>query len=523
MLTIKLYHYKIETMENEYGKWWVKGDINAFFGLFVNIVTNTMVLSALLLYVIHVPANVVFKMVVPAVGLSIAIGNIYYAYMARRLAKKEKRFDVAAVPYGTAVDGYFICTFLVMAPVYWKTGDSMLALRVGIAWAIIEGIIEVTGAFYGEKLRKITPQAAMLGSISGLGIGIIAMNSGMQSWELPYIALLSIAIFIVGWIGNKKMPLKLPAGLFIVVIGVILGWATGYMKLDVLVGAIKGFELAPPLPHPGNIPAGFIAILPYIATALPMGLANVVGAMDNVESAAAAGDEYNLKEVLVVDGVGTLIGALFGNPFPTCVYIGHPGWKAIGGRIGYSLATGIATMVLCVLGLVPIVMAIIPMPAVLPILVYIGLVIGAQAFQVVPKKHMPAIVFAIIPWIANWGITIVNNALNSAGVSAETEGVLSAMNSNGLYYQGLAVLGSGPVISSMIFAALVVFIVDSEYKKATGCAVLAALLSFFGFMHADAVGLGMATGPAIGYVLMAVAFVIVGLYNRNEKIENSNN
>ena len=49
--------------------------------------------------------------------------------------------------------------------------------------------------------------------------------------------------------------------------------------------------------------------------------------------------------VLTADGVVSLIGCLMGNPFINAVYIGHPGWKAMGGRIGYSAATGI--MVIC--------------------------------------------------------------------------------------------------------------------------------------------------------------------------------
>ena len=63
--------------------------------------------------------------------------------------------------------------------------------------------------------------------------------------------------------------------------------------------------------------------------------------MNNVESAAAAGDNYNLRNVLLADGAGAIVGSVLGCPFPPAVYIGHPGWKAAGGRIGYSLATGV--------------------------------------------------------------------------------------------------------------------------------------------------------------------------------------
>jgi hypothetical protein len=74
--------------------------------------------------------------------------------------------------------------------------------------------------------------------------------------------------------------------------------------------------------------------------------------MDNVESAEAAGDHYPTTRVLTADGVVSLIGALMGNPFINAVYIGHPGWKAMGGRIGYSAATGAMVIVLAWMGVI---------------------------------------------------------------------------------------------------------------------------------------------------------------------------
>ena len=63
--------------------------------------------------------------------------------------------------------------------------------------------------------------------------------------------------------------------------------------------------------------------------------------MSNVESAAAAGDNYNLRSVLLADGTGAIVGSALGSPFPPAVYIGHPGWKAAGGRTSYSMASGV--------------------------------------------------------------------------------------------------------------------------------------------------------------------------------------
>ena len=120
------------------------------------------------------------------------------------------------------------------------------------------------------------------------------------------------------------------------------------------------------------------------------------------ESAAAAGDSYPTTRVLSADGVVSLIGCMMGNPFINAVYIGHPGWKAMGGRIGYSAATGISVIVLAWFGVIALMMALIPVVAILPILVYIGMLIGSQAFQETPRRHAPAIILALLPNIAAW-------------------------------------------------------------------------------------------------------------------------
>ena len=51
-------------------------------------------------------------------------------------------------------------------------------------------------------------------------------------------------------------------------------------------------------------------------------------------------------------------------------------------------------------GVISLLLAIIPVVAIYPILLYIGMLIGAQAFQSTPKAHAPAIVLALTPHVA---------------------------------------------------------------------------------------------------------------------------
>ena len=507
----------VKTLEKSYGPWWVAGDWNAFFGLFSNVLMNVMVLSSLLLYVVKMPKEIVFGRVIPAVGISLIIGNLYYAYMAKRLAQKEKRNDVTAMPYGPSVPHYFLVTSLIMLPVVLKTGDSILAWRIGLAWCFIEGLIEISGAVFATIIRRFTPRAAMLGTLAGVSIAFISMTPAMRTMEVPWIAFISLGIILIVWFALVPMPFKIPGGLLIIIIGTIVGWLTGYMKPAPLVEAIKSFHIYLPTLNISHLAQGLREFAPLLATAIPMGIYNFTEAMNNTESAAAAGDNYSVAEICIVDGVGSLVGACLGSPFPTAVYIGHPGWKAVGGRIGYSLATGVAIAAVCLLGLLPLVLAVIPLVCVLPILLYIGALIGAQAFQASPLKHAPAIVLALIPNFASWGKNLVDGALSTAGTSA-TEVGYGALDSAGIAYKGLEILSGGAILVGLIWGAIGVFAIEKNWLAAIIYSVLGAALSFFGIIHASSIGFGVAWQPAIGYLILAAIFSLM-IFLRNS--ENS--
>ena len=208
--------------------------------------------------------------------------------------------------------------------------------------------------------------------------------------------------------------------------------------------------------------------------------------MSNVESASAAGDSYNLRSVLIADGTGAIVGSALGSPFPPAVYIGHPGWKEAGGRTSYSMASGLAIALLCFLGLFSLLSAILPLPAIVPILLYIGLLIGAQAFQAVPRLHAAAVVAAIIPNLAAWGAGLIDNALAAAGTSAAQLGEASLTNA-GLVYHGLHVLGQGAVLAGIVFGAIVTFILERQLFRAAIAAGAGALLSWIGLLHSEEV------------------------------------
>jgi AGZA family xanthine/uracil permease-like MFS transporter len=216
--------------------------------------------------------------------------------------------------------------------------------------------------------------------------------------------------------------------------------------------------------------------------------------------------------VLTADGIVSLIGSLMGNPFINAVYIGHPGWKAMGGRIGYSAATGIMVILLCWFGTISVMLALIPSVAILPILLYIGMLIGSQAFQETPRSHAPAIVLSLVPHLANWGLTQINNALAAAGTvvgalnATQMAELVGNMRSQGVLYDGLHVLGGGSILGGLVLGAIAVFIIYRNFAKAAGFALAGAVLTFFGFMHGEQIGIGQTPTVAVSYLVIAGLF-----------------
>ena len=495
--------------------WWTRGDTNAFFGLAFNILVNVLTLTGLLIFVVQIPSELVLGKVLPALGIALIAGNAYYTFLARRLARREQRTDVTAMPYGPSVPHMFIVVFVIMLPIYLSTNDPIRAWEAGLAWAFVIGVIVLIGAFIGPVIRKITPRAALLGTLAGISLSFISMRPAGQIWEAAWIGLPVLGIILVGFFTDLKLPGNIPVGLAALLVGTAIAWIGGYMSVPDVGAAASQIAFAVPSLNIGMLVAGLGDLAPLLATAIPLGVYNFLEAMSNVESAAAAGDNYNLRSVLLADGAGAIIGSALGSPFPPAVYIGHPGWKEAGGRASYSMASGLLIAVLCFAGLFGLLSAILPLPAIVPILLYIGLLIGAQAFRAVPRLHAAAVVIAIIPNLAAWGAGLIDNALVAAGTSAAELGE-KPLTDAGLVYEGLHILGQGAVLAGIVLGAILTFILDRQLIKAAVAAAAGAALAWIGLLHAEEIGWAANPQVSLGYLLLALVLLGIGLMRRNE-------
>ncbi|MBW2523365.1 MAG: regulator [Deltaproteobacteria bacterium] len=492
--------------------WFVSSDLDGLFGLLIDNLVNLLIIAATLMGVFHMPAEIVVGKVIPGCALAIVVGNAYYTFMARRLARKERRTDVTTLPYGISTPIMFAYLFLVIGPVYWRTQDAALAWRVGVASAFIGGAIELAGAFVGPAIRRHTPRPALLGTLAGIAIVWIALKPAVGIWENPAIGFVPLGIVLVGFVGGVRMPWSLPTGFVAIALGSAVAWAIGFASWAAVADGAAYVGLKIPLPVVGDVWSGLADVAPFLMVVIPMGIYNFIETMNNVESAAAAGDRYSTREAMIVDGTGTMLGAVFGGCFPTTVYIGHPGWKAVGARTGYALLNGVVVFGIAVLGLMSLVAALVPKEVAFVILLYIALVIGAQAVQTTAHKYAPAVMLAFVPHIAAYVSNQVDLALSAANTSAAALG--DSLVQLGVHHVGLTALGQGAIITGLLLGAMAAFLIDQRHLAAAGYAAAAAVLSFFGFIHAAAIGWAAAPRVALGYALLAVTFAVIGCWRR---------
>lgn len=505
--------------------WIVKRDIDGFFGLAIDNLIQFLLIATLCPLIAGIPSDFVFSRILPGAALSVVFGNLFYSWQARKLAAKEGRRTVTALPYGINTVSLFAYLIFVMGPVYRETGSYEMAWKVGLLACFLSGVIEFGGAFVVDVLRRITPRAALLSTLAGIAITFISMDFAFQTFEKPLIAMLPLAIILIQYFSKVRFPFGLPGGLIALIAGSILAWVFGIMDWGGVDMAASEVGFNPPR----FAGAGLLDVLrsPYLyryfSIIIPMGLFNVLGSLQNLESAEAAGDRYETRPSLVVNGIGSMLASLFGSCFPTTIYIGHPGWKGLGARTGYSLLNGIFLVAITLFGCVKLINTIVPMEAGIAIVLWIGIIISAQAYQATPREHAPAVVVGLFPAFAAWGINILKQGYMGAGVTLADQAE-AGVPING--FLGLVALERGFIFTSMILAAISVFLIEREFLKASLWSIAAMLLSFFGVIHAyrflgnETIGnVGWNTGGqfAFGYLCFGVIFLIFHFWQRGRR------
>ena len=558
-------------------KWARAGDVNAFFGLMLDNIAGLVLTVSLLFFTFGFPVEFALAYMVPGTAIGVLIGDMLYFYMAFRLAKKENRSDVCAMPLGLDTPSTIGMIFFVLGPAFLfktkelaeKAGQEFDVLKqavtdgsattamadqftqiqhdaaiytwhVGICALLLTGVIKLVFSYGSNWLKDSFPRAGLLGSLAAIALALIGFIQFQKMCDSPIVGFASMGMIILTLLARGKLPGRVPGALA----AVALGCALHYM-----LRGIEGFtEFAllpvenPPLTADISLTAWFEALtfgwvgafndsLTYLPYVVPFAIATTIGGIDCAESAASAGDDFDTRKIIGVEAFSTIVASLCGGVIQNTPYIGHPAYKAMGARAAYVLATALFVGGAGLLGYFKFIFVFIPEVAVLPILVFIGLEITGQSFLATPKRHYAALAIAFIPALAKLIIIYLDQYMNLwLGPGNVPSGMADARLEG--QYMLLRMLAGGFIISSLIWAAAVAKLIDRKLGGASIYFAIAGLLTLFGVVHSPLEGEKMflpwseaiQTNPdfarviqfAIGYFVLAVVLIGLGWFMRNE-------
>jgi adenine/guanine/hypoxanthine permease len=473
-----------------------RGDFDGFCAIALDNIVQLLLVLSLCIGVLGFHPQLVFGRILPGIAVSYLAGNLFYAWQAHRLARREGRDDVCAQPFGLNTPSVIAYVFFVMAPArqiaiaQGAADPDRVAWRVGLVACLVSGIIEFSGAFFAERIRRATPRAALLASLAGAGLTFLTMNFFLSTYAHPVVGFATLGLVLLFFFGGLRPRGGIPAALFILVVGTALAWATGLAPMGAWTTADLGWR--PPVPALTELLHGLHAggILPYFSVILPMALLDLLASLQCIESAAAAGDVYSTSSSLAANGLCTLAAACFGSPFPTSIYIGHPAWKRMGARAGYSTANAAFVTAVCLTGAMTLVVWAVPPDAGLAIIIWIGLIITIQAFEATDRRHWPAVIMGMVPVILAWVTFAMKTAARIGAQSVSpanvpfTPGLVAGFHRAGFAIEGGFAIEQGTFCCALILSAITVFIIDGKLVTAALWSLSAAALSLLGVLHA---------------------------------------
>ena len=491
-------------------QFFTRGDIGGMTYLITNNIINYIIVIATLSGVLQWPDDIVFGRVIPGMSIGLLVGGLYYAYMAYKLAKKENKTDVTALPSGVSTPAMFVILYGVVMPLHYGLGDPQLAWSAAVAACFIGGFVEFVGGFVGPWIKEKLPRAALLGTIAGIGFIWMATQGVFDVYSDPLVGLPVLVIALFGVFGGYLFPKKIPPMVVAIVGGIIYAFALGRTSFD-FTGI--GFYFPNPVTTTQGLINGFAVVVPYLTIIIPVEIYNFIETMDNVESAQVAGDNYSVREAQFADGICTMISALFGGVVPNTVWLGHPGLKKTGAGIGYSVVTGIVLGLSGIFGLFTLLSSMVP-PAVCAVtFLWCAIVMMAQAFKACETKHYAAIGIAMVPPVADYMFTQISGTLGSVDIWAEIlpsglEGynaeITKALIDNGVMWNGVSAVKSGSILIGILLSALTVFIIDKRLDKVAVISLVATILSATGFIHSAQLGINIKSPFAIGYLIVSI-------------------
>lgn len=486
-------------MKHEQGthKWIGLGDVNGFFGLMFDNMAVLSFLAGTLIIGFNFPAEIVYTRMFPGTTFGVLVGDLLYTWMAVRLAKKTGNPEVTAMPLGLDTPSTIGIALTVLGPAFVAMKQdgqtvenaALMAWYIGMATMVMIGIVKVILSFCGAWIQKMVPRAGLLGSLAGVGIALIGFIPLVDIFGMPVVGMLSLGLILYTLVARIQLPGNIPG----ILTAIIVGTALYHLYYLSGLGGSPAEAYSPPVLqlHPG-LPAptldfvkGIVPALKYLPIAIPFAILTVVGGINVTESAKVAGDNYDTRQILLTEAFSTLIAGVCGGVAQSCPYIGHPAYKQMGSRVGYTLLTGVFIGLGGMLGYVSFIVELIPRAILGPILVFIALEITTQAFVNSPARHIPAVVLAMLPTVARL-----------LSIQYETPDIVSVSNLQHLITKaghGLPevlvtiALGNGFILTGMLWGAFLAEMINRRLRVCSVYLVILAVLTFFGVIHSSSV------------------------------------
>jgi adenine/guanine/hypoxanthine permease len=478
-------------------RWAQSGDVNAFFGLMLDNIAGLILIVSLLVQGFAFPMRFALRYMIPGTAIGVLLGDLMFFLLALRLARKSGSPSVTAMPLGLDTPSTFGMAFFVLGPAFKFAEASGMetdaaahyAWQIGICSIFLCGVIKLVCAVGSGWVRSIVPRAGLLGSLAAVALVLISFFPLLEILHYPVVGLVALALILTALVGRVPLPFKLPGAVGGFLVAGVMYW------LLVSQGAITVSEakLSPeeglwPTEWMSALSMGWMArmgdTLSYLPLIIPFALATVVGGIDCTESAAAAGDEYHTGSVIAIEALATLGASFCGAVVQTTPYIGHPAYKAMGGRAAYTLATALFVGLLGTTGLFGYFYQYIPAAAVFPILVFVGLEIGAQSFLATPQRHYTAVAIACVPALAVLAVNFIDQIwFDPQILAAGTNPAFQANTELVAKVHTAQILSRGFILTSIFWASALALAIDRKLVQAAGHYFAAALCTSVGLIH----------------------------------------
>ena len=184
-------------------------------------------LAAVLVDGFGIPASIVFGRMFPGTAFGVLAGDLCYTWLAWRLSRRTGRNDVTSMPFGLDTPSTIGMALLVLGPAFLRfraagldpTAAGLQTWYLGMAATVTMGALKLLLSFAGRGVRRLIPQAGLLGSLAGIALMLIGFFPMVELLQAPIPGFLSLGLVLYALVAKGAVPCGLPGVLFAVKIG----------------------------------------------------------------------------------------------------------------------------------------------------------------------------------------------------------------------------------------------------------------------------------------------------------------